>query len=197
MPDLSSRKSELRSQIRNARRELDATTRTRAAQHLAHNVSTLPSWSQSRSLALYLPQDSEIDTAPLARLARAAGTELYLPVIEAGNKLTFALWQTDKGLICNRFGIAEPGADAPRKSIGAIDLVCLPLVAWDSSGERLGMGGGFYDRTLAGVTGPLKVGLAYEIQHRHALPHEPWDISLDYVATEAALYRCHGRESQN
>ena len=190
MPDLSSRKSELRSQIREARRKLDSTTRTRAAQHLAKNVSTLPGWAQSGSLALYLAQDNEIDTTPLATLARAKGTELYLPVIEPGNKLTFALWHINDDLHRNRFGIPEPAAEAPRKSIEAIDLVCLPLVAWDTRGVRLGMGGGFYDRSLAGITGPMKVGLAYELQQRADLPHEPWDISLDYVATEAALYRC-------
>ena len=63
-------------------------------------------------------------------------------------------------------------------------------MGWDGHGGRLGMGGGFYDRTLSGISGPLLVGLAHENQHVDEIPLENWDIALDYVATDVGLHRC-------
>jgi 5-formyltetrahydrofolate cyclo-ligase len=67
-------------------------------------------------------------------------------------------------------------------------------VGWDGHGGRLGMGGGFYDRTLSGISGPLLVGLAHENQQVDEIPLENWDIALDYVATDVGLYACQQKE---
>ena len=72
-------------------------------------------------------------------------------------------------------------------------MIFLPVVGWDSHGGRLGMGGGYYDRALAGIVGPVLVGLAYGSQQVEQIPRESWDIVLDYVATDAGLIRCKGR----
>jgi 5-formyltetrahydrofolate cyclo-ligase len=73
-----------------------------------------------------------------------------------------------------------------------LDIILLPLVAWDTQGHRLGMGGGYYDRSLAGVQNVIKVGLALELQKVEALVTEPWDIRMDFVATENGLIQCQG-----
>ena len=66
----------------------------------------------------------------------------------------------------------------------------MPLVAWDLQGGRLGMGSGFYDRALAGVSGPLLVGLAHAMQQVSCVPSEAWDIAMDFVVTDNAMHRC-------
>jgi 5-formyltetrahydrofolate cyclo-ligase len=131
-----------------------------------------------------------MDTGPLAMDCRAQGKSLYLPVIRDDLSLQFALWVEDQDLVTNRFGIPEPGEGSPRIGAADLDIVFMPLVGWDPVGHRLGMGGGFYDRTLAGVQGPVRVGLAYDCQRSERIPPEPWDISMAFVVTETALYRC-------
>jgi 5-formyltetrahydrofolate cyclo-ligase len=69
----------------------------------------------------------------------------------------------------------------------------MPLVGWDRQGGRLGMGGGFYDRALAGIKGPLLVGLAHAVQEVPQVPIDDWDVPLDFVVTESALHQCRGK----
>ena len=103
--------------------------------------------------------------------------------------------KTDRGYI--RFGIPEPARihDRRIKSI-ALDLVLLPLVAFDTAGHRLGMGGGYYDHSFEFIrrrvhwNKPRLVGLAYEFQRLPLIEPEPWDVSLDAVATEQGVYHC-------
>ena len=86
----------------------------------------------------------------------------------------------------NQFGIAEPKLDCSKVCpVQSLDIIFTPLVAFDSSGNRLGMGGGFYDRTLAAckARGPALVGLAHQCQQSDALPHAPWDVPLHAIAT--------------
>ena len=97
----------------------------------------------------------------------------------------------------NRYGIPEPPADVPRSNPGELDIIFLPLVAWDRRGSRLGMGGGIYDRTLEGVRGPLLVGLAHSLQELDHIPAEPWDIRLHFIASDKALHRCHAEGDNN
>ena len=156
----------------------------------------LPDWQTCNRIALYLATDGEIDTGPLARLVLAAGKALYLPVIQADRRLLFARWDgTADTLVANKYGIGEPGADSERVLAADLDCIALPLVAWSPDGTRLGMGGGYYDRTLADADAALvKIGLGYELQRQDILPGEDWDIKMDFVATEAGLYPCASEE---
>lgn len=98
----------------------------------------------------------------------------------------------------NRFGIPEPlgKAVAPQR----LDAVCVPLVGFDGRGRRLGMGGGFYDRTFAvnarkkrgNARGPRLIGLAHACQQVGRLPHEDWDVRLTGVVTERKWIRARG-----
>ncbi len=191
MSDPASIKSQLRQRLRRERTRLGEDQRA-AAQAVARNAVGLPAWDRSRRVAVYLAANGEVGTEPLQASCLTGGKSVYLPVIRDDLRLDFALRVEGEPLAANRFGIPEPGPDAPRLATGELDIIFMPLLGWDRAGRRLGMGGGFYDRTLAGIEGPLKVGLAYDCQRVEQIPAEPWDISLEFVVTETSLYRCSG-----
>jgi 5-formyltetrahydrofolate cyclo-ligase len=189
MTDSYRLKSQLRSTLRQRRQSLSPSAQRDAAQALLKSISDLPTWTQAKRIALYMAADGEIDTRPLEQFARGLGKLLFLPAIDDDNCLRFVNWQTGDTLANNRYNIPEPPAAAMHCPPAALDIIFLPLVGWDLRGHRLGMGGGFYDRTLSGVTAPLRVGLAHEIQRVDAVPQDNWDVVLDYIATGTALYR--------
>lgn len=189
MPDTLSR-SDLRQQLRERRQALPEADRESAARALIRQVGSLPGWAKAHWIAAYWPNDGEIDPRPLLAVARQAGKRVCLPVLVDGNTLSFHEWRSDTALLPNRLGIPEPQATARMVDPGMLDILLMPLVGWSRDGTRLGMGGGFYDRTLAAVSGPLKVGLAFACQEVERLGAEPWDIPLDHVATEKALHNC-------
>lgn len=183
-------KSALRRELRGRRAALSPGAQRAAALALPRAIAALPGWEGAARIALYLSADGEIDTGPLATRGRLLDKQLFLPVLDAGERLVFAAWHEEDTLCANRYRIPEPPATAARCAAAALDIVFLPLVGWDRYGGRLGMGGGFYDRTLAGVTGPLRIGLGHDCQQLDRVPREAWDIPLDYVATGSRLLDC-------
>lgn len=124
------------------------------------------------------------------QLRLAPGQVWCLPVVQADGSLRFAPWRSGDALRPNRFGIPEPDV-APSSALAARDLtlVLLPLLGFDARGNRLGMGGGFYDRTFGfrrdGRSGPPHlVGVAFACQEVAAITPEPWDVALDGALTE-------------
>jgi 5-formyltetrahydrofolate cyclo-ligase len=186
-------KSQLREQLRKRRLQLSAEQRHAAALAATNNAERLLEWQSSRHVAVYLHTNGELETGLLQRSCRAQGKFLYLPVIRQDQSLEFALWAEAAELRPNRYGIDEPGPSAPRVGAEDLDIVFVPLLGWDRAGNRLGMGGGFYDRTLAGVKGPLRVGLAYDCQRLEGILPEPWDVPMDYVVTELTVNDCRGQ----
>ncbi|MCB1760296.1 MAG: 5-formyltetrahydrofolate cyclo-ligase [Gammaproteobacteria bacterium] len=159
------------------------------------------------SLALYVANDGELDPEPLACAALRCSKSLFLPVLTAGREkqLSFAPYERDSIMVSNRFGIAEPLVEkrALRKATD-LDVILLPLVGFDLHGNRLGMGGGYYDRTLAFLRQrklwhrPLLIGLAHHCQHVATISPRLWDIPLDFVASERGVQRmdCEGRAAR-
>lgn len=192
----SSQRASLRRQFRQQRRALSPTQRRLAALNLVKNLRQSRHFQHSQHIAVYLTNDGEIDTQYLIRDLRARGKTLYLPVLHPFRKghLSFVRWCENTLMQYNKFGIPEP-VWQPENTLSTqfIQLVCMPLVAFDEHGNRLGMGGGFYDRTLAfmrnSVQQPALIGLAYELQKVAQLPIEPWDVPLTAIATEQQLYR--------
>ncbi|MCB1874388.1 MAG: 5-formyltetrahydrofolate cyclo-ligase [Chromatiales bacterium] len=184
----------MRRDLRQQRRDLTSAQQRRHAHAAANLLTRLPQFASSRRLAIYLQNDGELDTGPIAVMAWQRGKSCYLPVLRPGrqSRLSFALYTPDGALRPNRFGIPEPlgtRLHAPRQ----IDLVLVPLVAFDLNGNRLGMGGGFYDRTFAyrrrgGMGKPLLIGLAHDLQGVRSLRRYPWDVPLDGIVTERAWY---------
>ena len=187
----------LRQQIRNLRRAVPSAQRHQAALQLLRQVASLKIFSNAHHIAGYLAFDGELDPAPLLERAMAVGKQVYLPVLPNNSQapMVFAPYQPGTVLKPNRFGILEPDVPAGQLLLPQrLDLALTPLVAFDVSGTRMGMGGGFYDRTFtfrrnpAHLCKPHLLGLAYEFQKVSTLIRQPWDIPLDGIATEQALY---------
>ncbi len=197
MTDTQRLKIQLRTTLRQRRKTLSACAQHTAAHALLLAIDNLPAWTKAQRIAVYLAADGEIDTGPLTTKARGLGKQLFLPIINDDLSLSFALWHADDSLSNNRYNIPEPSAATPRCAVAELDIIFLPLVGWDLHGGRLGMGGGFYDRTLAGTSGPLLVGLAHDNQQVEEVPQDGWDIRLDFIATDTAVYRRQGKEDND
>lgn len=139
-------------------------------------------------IAGYRPVRREADPAPLLRELAERGHTLALPCVLENQRLVFRQWQFGDPLREGAWKIEEPLKQAPQVTP---DVVLLPVVAFDPQGQRLGYGGGYYDRLLADPVyeRARRVGYAYEFQKVERLPSEAHDATLDYVVTEAALYR--------
>lgn len=196
--------SPLRSQLRSLRRALSADERQQAALAVARRLVTWPIFVDSPRIAGYWACDGELDPTPALERVWAVNRQVYLPVLAEGSLLYFAPYQPGAPLRRNRFKIPEPEvAPAEWLQPSQLDLVLAPVVAFDSTGTRLGMGGGFYDRSFAFLreTGdhdrrPWLLGLAYEFQKVAELARQPWDVPLDAVMTEAALYDFSGPDGE-
>jgi 5-formyltetrahydrofolate cyclo-ligase len=185
----------LRQTVRQQRRALTRSEAETCAGQLAQQVSKHPLILRSHRIAAYLASDGEIDPLPLLQSLWSSGKQVYLPVLVpfSRQKLWFARFNPDDILAFNRFGIPEP---VQRRLIKpyALDLVLTPLVAFDTAGHRVGMGGGFYDRTFAFLHRrqhwhkPNLIGLAYEFQKQATIKPNSWDVSLDAIATETHIY---------
>ena len=169
----------LRQQIRQQRRALSDSEREHAAFLLCERIAASRAFQQSKHVAFYLTNDGEIDLSLLIKHAWQQGKKCYLPVLAEPNtqRLWFILYTADTKLRNNRFGIPEPIHSRKtrlRKTL-SLDLILMPLVAFDQQGNRVGMGGGFYDRTLAFLRQrkywhkPNLLGVAYEFQKQKQL----------------------------
>lgn len=185
----------LRERMRAARLALGAPQRLAVADAVAKHLRTLDALRQPGHVAGYWAMGGEV---PLHALLVPTPPFIYcLPCLGAGRSLRFAPWRSGDALVQNRFGIPQP--DLAAESLLApqdMDVVLVPLLAFNRNGVRLGMGGGYYDRSFAFLhttpraPKPLLVGIAYAFQEEADLQAEPWDVGLDYVATEAGLIRC-------
>ncbi len=138
-------------------------------------------------VAGFWPIGTEIDILPLLTALSSAGHPIALPVTPPrGNPLTFRLWRPGDTLVAERFGTRRPPDSAPTAAPG---WLLVPLLAFDAAGNRLGYGGGYYDRTLAQLPDAIAVGCAYEAQRVDAVPTGPYDARLDAVATERRVIR--------
>ena len=187
----------LRRMMRARRRALTPQEQHQAARALCQQLSHHLWFQQARHIALYLANDGEIDTTPLVDLCRRLGKQLYLPVLHPirHNRLWFTPYTTKTPIRRNRYRILEPVLQGkPVRPAHALDLVLMPLVAFSAEGGRMGMGGGYYDRSFAfklqpkRLKGPRLIGLAHDFQRQTQLPLEPWDVPLDAIATDRKLY---------
>ena len=132
----------------------------------------------------------EISPLPLAKLAHRYGKSCYLPVIRPSGELGFSPYRPAQRLQKHRWGFRQP-VGCRFIPLARLDVLVMPLLAFDCSGNRLGMGGGYYDRTLRNMRSgkPYRLGLAFDAQQAECLPVMPWDIRLDGVLTPSGLTR--------
>jgi len=179
----------LRDSLRQARREIPADQRIVAAEHLATRLLSLPFAPDSGYVAGYWAMDGEI-ALHAWQLRLPADVHYCLPVLHQDGCLRFARFSPGAALKTNRFGIPEP--DVPISALlpaDAMALVVLPLVGFDGDGNRLGMGGGWYDRSFAfrqsRPAPPWLVGAGFALQQvAGGLTPQPWDVRLDALCCE-------------
>lgn len=186
-------RNQLRRQMRATRRALDERLRERLAEQMARRFVVEGICQRAQRIAAYVTNDAEMDPQPLIERLWAAGKQVYLPIMRRP-RMWFVPYTRRSRFVHNRFGIPEPVVRPSRRiPIAALDLVLMPLVAFDDAGNRLGMGGGYYDRTFACLRerrhwqSPSLVGVAYEVQGLPILPVEPWDMPLAGIVTERGL----------
>ncbi len=180
-------KEHLRKTLRAARNALSGKQQSEASINLLKQIIKLPQFLKSKRIAAYLSSDGEINLEPLIHQSWAMGKEVYLPVVKSvkSRELWFVLFTPETTLIQNRFNIFEPDPHQnPKLAAHLLDIVFTPLVGFDSSGNRLGMGGGFYDKTFSfkqdnSKSKPLLIGVAHECQRLDKITAEEWDLKLD------------------
>ncbi len=191
-------RTQLRQRMRAQRRALSAAERRQRSERACQALARQQVFQRAQRIACFLPNDGEPDPTPLITLAWSLGKAVYLPLLSEvrHDHLQFAPFTPDTPLVENRFGIPEPRA-SQRRMLPArcLDLVLTPLVAFDEAGNRLGMGGGYYDRSFAFLRyrrfwrKPRLVGMAFTFQRVAALPAQAWDVPLYAVVTEEGFMR--------
>lgn len=184
-------RQQLRRDMRRRRQTLSHAEQLAASRRFARRLSSSLIFRRARHVGLYLAADGELDPLPALLGADNANRTLYLPVLpkHADAVLHFVRWTPGEPLIANRYGIGEPAIQGRRLTpLWRLDLLLLPLVAFDTDGNRLGMGGGFYDRALAALPRqpkrPHLLGVAHHFQKAGKLPLAPWDQPLNEIITD-------------
>ncbi|WES67464.1 5-formyltetrahydrofolate cyclo-ligase [Superficieibacter sp. HKU1] len=189
----SLQRQEIRRHIRQLRRTLSVDQQTHFAQQAAARMMAYPPVVMAHTVALFLSFDGELDTRPLIEQLWRAGKRVYLPVLHpfSPGNLLFLHYHPQSELVVNRLKIHEPKLDVRDVlPLTQLDVLVTPLVAFDGQGQRLGMGGGFYDRTLQHWQQYRlqPVGYAHDCQRVEALPVEEWDIPLPAVVTPSVIW---------
>jgi len=182
----------LRRELRDRRRALPAPSRIAAAEALADRLLALPFLPHSGHVAGYWAMDGEVGLHAF-QLRLPPALRYCLPLLHADGSLRFAPWKPGDALVTNRYGIPEPDIDPDRAlSPHGMALVVLPLVGFDADCHRLGMGGGWYDRSfafrLSQPAPPWLVGAGFAAQRVDALERADWDVRLDAACCEDATY---------
>ena len=195
---MSSFQTTVRKNMRAARRALTPKQQRIAAQGLLNQIFRHPLYLNSRRIAFYLPNDGEIDPTPVLIKALECKKSCYLPVLYRGgeDRLIFGRTVSLDDMTLNRFGIPEPNiAKNGWVFSNQLDLIFAPLVAFDDQGNRIGMGGGFYDRSLEHLRlertwqRPHVIGLAHEFQHVENIGRNAWDVPLRGAITDKNTYK--------
>ncbi|CAO97852.1 5-formyltetrahydrofolate cyclo-ligase [Erwinia tasmaniensis] len=184
----------IRDNIRRLRRQLSDEQQQLAAMQVAERALSFAPIRQAHNIALFLSVDGELNTGPLIARLWQRQQQVYLPVLHpfSPGNLLFIRYDEHTQLKNNRLRIPEPPLDVRRLlPLSQLDVVMVPLVAFDNTGQRLGMGGGFYDRTLQSWRqhGFLPVGLAHDCQRVEQLPVASWDVPLPALITPSKIWQ--------
>jgi 5-formyltetrahydrofolate cyclo-ligase len=186
-PDLRAAKRALRARMAERRRALPDDARASASAAIVAHVRASEAWRAARTVLLYAALRGEVDLGGLIAAARDEGRRIVLPRMAgaADGGLTLHVWPVRTSLVRGSFGIGEPAADWPMVQRYDLDLALIPGVAFDDAGGRLGRGGGFYDRLLAGRDAQLlAAGVGFAFQRVERVPCEAHDARLDALVTE-------------
>jgi 5-formyltetrahydrofolate cyclo-ligase len=188
---------ELRKTVRARRNKLTLAEQQHASELLAKRLANHEKIQSANTIALYLANDAELDLTPFIHWCWQHKKQVYLPVLHPFSlcNLLFLHYRENTVMQENIFGILEPKLDVTKVCpLSQLDIICTPLVAFDNTGSRLGMGGGFYDRTLShwqGQNNLYPIGLAHDCQQVEKVPTQSWDIPLPEIITPNQTFTCY------
>jgi len=194
-----SNNAKIRSEIRKKRRALSQRQLNIASEQLAENLIQSKYFRNSQNIACYLATEGEIDLMPFIEACWFQNKNIFLPVLQPRNHhpLWFIPFTQQTPLIANRYGIYEPEHDRIEraKKIVSLDCIFVPLVAFDLNGNRMGMGAGYYDRSLNMLKTrqhwlkPSLIGVGHAFQQANTIEVNHWDVQMHFIATDKAIYR--------
>ena len=192
MNDAKDARSNLRTSLRELRTNISLQRQQEAANSLAARCLSILDINTHVHVAGYFAVGGEISVDPILANIRSRGGFSYAPVLSAGNTLRFAPFDDHTPMIGNKFNIKEPDVAASDYLMPAdLDAVLVPLVGFDSNRNRMGMGGGFYDRSFAhrnnAAGNPFLIGVAYDLQQAESVYPDWWDVKLDVIVTESQV----------
>lgn len=188
--DLDRAKAALRLRARAARRAVLPEYRTARAYAVAERVLNLPEIAAAAAVMLYGASPEEVDVNVLEFALRERGVRIAYPRM-AGFRTLSVHWVDDPAvLLRGAFGLLEPPEDTPQTTVSRLSAIIVPGVAFDSEGNRLGFGGGYYDSLLGGPDPvPVTIGVAYDEQIVDVVPHDERDRPTDIVVTPTRVFR--------
>ena len=185
---------EIRNIIKEKRSQLSEKELRLTSKAITERIRSFKFPKELTKIGIYCAVNNEVDVHPLCKILWQESKRVYLPIVEK-KKLLFGEYRDTSNLKNNRFKIPEPIVGIESQiSAFELDLIFMPLVAFDPMGNRIGMGGGFYDRTLDNkqldndLKKPILVGVAYEFQKQNQIQPNSWDIPLDMIFTESKIY---------
>ena len=183
------KRNDIRQLIREKRQLLSAVQQQSASVALLQQVlNHLP--TPLKRVAIYLSNDGEINPNLIIEALWQQNVEVYLPVLHpcCDGHLLFLRYEKSSVMVANKYGISEPKLDVSLICpVAQLDVIFTPLVDFDAQGNRMGMGGGYYDRTLAHNSHLLTIGLAHDLQQLPCIPSESWDIPLQKIITPSQV----------
>jgi 5-formyltetrahydrofolate cyclo-ligase len=187
MPDQY--KIALRDTIKQVRSKTSSTYRRSSSIQICTRIKFLDEFRQANRIALYIAVNGEVDLTPIWKYAHEQGKTCYFPALNDDKTLLFLPASPTTTFKNNKYNIPEPDVDKDQAlSPKEMDLIIMPLVAFDARCTRLGMGAGYYDRTLENKPTIPLFGVAYQFQRVDFIEPQSWDIPLDAVITQNAIY---------
>ncbi len=172
-------KQDIRSELVAKRKSLTTNEIKQNSQRVLDRIIHSDVWFNARHVGIYLPFNGEID---LSMLLDESTKDIYIPAI-MGQSMQFHRHHANLIIRPHRYGILQPNF-IPELEPAALDLCLTPLVGFDMNGNRLGMGGGYYDRYFAGNQQTILAGVAHQFQQVSQLPADPWDVKLQHIFTD-------------
>ena len=177
-------KAEARKHFFALRSSIEESVRKEKSLAICQKISDLPIFLECDALFIYAPIKSEADPLPLFEVASRLGIRIAFPIsIIDTSTLDFRFVDSLNDLNVGAYGIREPNQSAPKATFTQKSICIVPALAFDSTGNRLGYGKGYYDRFLSSFTG-LSIGITFDELKCPALPIECTDISVDLIITD-------------
>ncbi len=184
-------KDYIRSELLRQRKSLRPDQIISLSKDIVNNITASNIYQQAKHIAIYLPFNGEVD---LSALLKIKNKQHYLPSIK-DQQMQFQMHIPDMHLEQHRYGIEQPTYIESLET-AALDLCLMPLVGFDMSGNRLGMGGGFYDRYFEYLNNndcseptTQLAGIGYEFQKQQQLPTQSWDVRINHLFTERGYFK--------